>query len=63
VQDSGLTPPVSCSEGTKGEDRATSSDPSPECEPEPQLDGPDENARFTPSINFFTLHNTCNNNT
>jgi hypothetical protein len=29
----------------------------------PQLDGSDENARFTPPINFFILHNTCNNNT
>jgi hypothetical protein len=31
--------------------------------PEPQLDGPDESARFTPLNNFFILHNTCNNNT
>jgi hypothetical protein len=36
---------------------------SPEREPEPQLDGPDESARFTPLNNFFILHNTCNNNT
>jgi hypothetical protein len=36
---------------------------SPEHEPEPQLDGPDESARFTPLNNFFILHNTCNNNT
>jgi hypothetical protein len=56
-------PPVSCGEGTKDEDRAESCDPSPEHEPEPRLDRPDENARFTPPINFFILHNTCNNNT
>jgi hypothetical protein len=56
-------PPVSCGEGTKDEDRAESCDPSPEHEPEPRLDGLDENARFTPPINFFILHNTCNNNT
>jgi hypothetical protein len=36
---------------------------SPEREPEPQLDGPDESARFIPLNNFFILHNTCNNNT
>jgi hypothetical protein len=30
---------------------------------EPQLDGPDESARFTPLNNFFILHSTCNNNT
>jgi hypothetical protein len=56
-------PPVSCGEGTKDEDRAESCDPSPERELEPQLDGADENARFTPPINFFILYNTCNNNT
>jgi hypothetical protein len=28
-----------------------------------RLDGPNENARFTPPINFFILHSTCNNNT
>jgi hypothetical protein len=56
-------PPVSCGEGMKDEDHAESYYPSPECELEPQLDGPDENARFTPPINFFILHNTCNNNT
>jgi hypothetical protein len=55
-------PPRSCSEGTKDEDRAESCDPSPEHEPEPQLDGLGENACFTPPINFFILHNTCNNN-
>jgi hypothetical protein len=40
-----------------------SCDPSPERDPEPQLDGPDENACFTPPMNLFILHNTCNNNT
>jgi hypothetical protein len=55
-------PPVSCNEDTKAEDHAQSCDPSPEHEPEPRLDGPDENARFTLPINFFILHNTCNNN-
>jgi hypothetical protein len=63
VQDSGSTPLVSCSEGTKDEDSAESCDPSPECELEPQLDEPDENACFTLPINFFILHSTCNNNT
>jgi hypothetical protein len=63
VQDSGSTPPVSCGEGTKDEDRAESCDASPECEPEPRLDGLNENAHFTPPINFFILHSTCNNNT
>jgi hypothetical protein len=53
--------PVLCGEGTKDEDRAESSDPSPEHEPEPWLDGPDENARFTPPNNFFILHNTYDN--
>jgi hypothetical protein len=56
-------PPVLCGEGTKDEDRAEFCDPSSEREPEPRLDGPDENARFTPSINFFILHSTWNNNT
>jgi hypothetical protein len=56
-------PLVSCGEGTKDEDRAESCDPLPEHEPEPQLDGLDENARFTPPINFFILYSTCNNNT
>jgi hypothetical protein len=55
-------PPVSYDEGTKAKDHAKSCDPSPEHEPEPRLEGPDENARFTPPINFFILHNTCNNN-
>jgi hypothetical protein len=54
-------PPVSCGEGTKDEDRAESCDPSPKHEPKPQLDGLDENAHFTPPINFFILHSTCNN--
>jgi hypothetical protein len=56
-------PPVSCSEGTKGGYRAESCDPPLECESEPRLDRPDKNARFTPPINFFILHSTCNNNT
>jgi hypothetical protein len=56
-------PPVSCSEGMKDGDRAESCDPSPEREPEPRPNGSDENARFTPPINFFILHSTCNNNT
>jgi hypothetical protein len=63
VQDSRSTPLVSCGEGTKDEDRAESCDLSPEREPEPQPDGSDENARFTPAINLFILHNTCKNNT
>jgi hypothetical protein len=55
---------VLCSDGTKDEDRDESCEPlSPEREPEPQLEGPDENARCTPLNNFFILHNTCNNNT
>jgi hypothetical protein len=55
-------PLVSCGDGTKDEGRAESCDPSPERELEPRLDEPDENACFTPPINFFILHNTCNNN-
>jgi hypothetical protein len=47
----------------KDEDRVESCDPLLKREPEPRLDGPDENARFTPPINFFVLHSTCNNNT
>jgi hypothetical protein len=47
----------------KDEDHAESFDPSPERELAPRLDGLDENARFTPPINFFVLHSTCNNNT
>jgi hypothetical protein len=55
---------VPCGDGTKDNDRGESCDLlSPEREPEPQLDGPDESARFTPLNNFFILHNTCNNNT
>jgi hypothetical protein len=45
------------------EDRVESCDPTMERELKPRLDGPDENARFTPPINFFILHSTCNNNT
>jgi hypothetical protein len=56
-------PPVSFGEGMKDEDRAESCDPSLEREPEPQQDGLDDNAHFTPCINFFILHSTCNNNT
>jgi hypothetical protein len=63
VQDSESTPLVLCYEGTKDEGHVESCDPSPEHEPEPRLDGPDENARFTPPINFFIMHSTCNNNT
>jgi hypothetical protein len=47
----------------KDEDRVESCDPPPERELEPRLDGSDENTRFTPPINFFILHDTCNNNT
>jgi hypothetical protein len=63
VQDSGSTPPVSCGEGMKDEYHAEFCDPSPKCELEPRLDGLDENARFTPPINFFILHSICNNYT
>jgi hypothetical protein len=55
---------VPCGNGMKDEDHGESCDLlSPEREPEPRLDGPDESARFTPLNNFFILHNTCNNNT
>jgi hypothetical protein len=54
---------VSCGEGTNDEDDSESRDPSPERVPEPRLDGLDENARFTPPINFLILHSICNNNT
>jgi hypothetical protein len=48
----------------KDKDRGESCNPlSPEREPEPRLDGPDESAHFTPLNNFFILHSTCNNNT
>jgi hypothetical protein len=56
-------PPVLCGDSTKDKDCAESYDPSPEREPDPQIDGLDENARFTPPINFFIMHITCNNNT
>ena len=53
---------VPCGNGMKDKDHGESCDLlSPECEPEPQLDGPDESARFTLLNNFFILHNTCNN--
>jgi hypothetical protein len=60
VQDSGSTPPphVLCDEGMKDKDRVESCDPSLEREPEPRLDRLDENAHFTPPINFFILHST-----
>jgi hypothetical protein len=48
---------------TKDEDHVESCDPLPERDLEPRLDGPDENARFTPPIHFFILHSTCNYNT
>jgi hypothetical protein len=55
---------VLCGDGMKDEDRDESYNPlSPELEPEPRLDGPDESARLTPLNNFLILHNTCNNNT
>jgi hypothetical protein len=54
---------IVCGDGTKDEDHAESCDPSLEREPESRLDGLDENARFTPPINFFIPHNTYNNNT
>jgi hypothetical protein len=55
---------VPCGDGTKNKDCGESLDLlSPECEPEPRLDEPDEGAPFTPLNNFFILHNTCNNNT
>jgi hypothetical protein len=63
VQDSRSTPPVPCSDGTKDEDHAESCDPLSEDVLEPRLDGPDENAHFTPPIHSFILHSTCNNNT
>jgi hypothetical protein len=48
----------------KDEDRGESFDLlSLEWELEPQLDGSDENARFTPPSNFFILHNTYKSNT
>jgi hypothetical protein len=55
---------VPCDDDTKDEDSGESCNLlSPEHEPEPRLDMPDESARFTPLNNFFILHNTCNNNT
>jgi hypothetical protein len=58
-----MHPLVSCGEGMKDEDCVVSCDPSWDHEPEPRLDGSDENTHFTPPINFFILHNTCNNDT
>jgi hypothetical protein len=59
-----LDPAVMCGDVTKDKDCGESCDPlSPEHEPEPRLDGPDESARFIPLNNFFIMHNTCNNNT
>jgi hypothetical protein len=55
---------VPCSDGTKDKDCGESCNPlSLEHELEPQLDGPDKSALFTPLTNFFIQHNTCNNNT
>jgi hypothetical protein len=55
---------VSCGDGMKDEYYGGSCDPlSPEREPEPRLDRPDESARFTPLNNFFILHNISKNNT
>jgi hypothetical protein len=56
-------PPVWCGDGMMDEDYVESCDPSAERELEPRLDWPDENTRFTPPINLFILHSTCNNNT
>jgi hypothetical protein len=47
----------------KDNDHVESCDPSSERELEPQLDGLDESACFTPLNNFLILHSTCNNNT
>jgi hypothetical protein len=65
VQDSGLTPRSRAVKARKMKivQSLVIHDPSPECELEPWLEEPDENARFTPPINFFILHSTCNNNT
>jgi hypothetical protein len=49
-------PPVSCSEGTRDEDHAESCYPSPECEPEPRLDWPDENALSTYQFLHLAQH-------
>jgi hypothetical protein len=55
---------VLCGDATKDKDHGESCDPlSPEREPEPWLDGPDESAHFTPLNNFIILHNTYNKNT
>jgi hypothetical protein len=55
---------VPCGNGTKDENHGESCNPlSPERKPEPQLDGPDKSACFTPLDNFFILHSTCKNNT
>jgi hypothetical protein len=53
---------VPCGEGMKDEDHGESCDLlSSVRELEPQLDGLDESAHFTPLNNFFILHSTCNN--
>jgi hypothetical protein len=55
---------IPCGDGMKDEDRGKSCDLlSLESELEPRLDGPDENAQFTPPSNFYILHNTCKNDT
>jgi hypothetical protein len=59
-----IDPLVSCGDATKDKDRAEYCDPlSPEREPEPRLDVPDDSACFTPLNNFFILHSIYNNNT
>jgi hypothetical protein len=47
----------------KDEDCGKSFDPlSLECEPEPQLDRPDESTHFTPPNNFYTTLATTTHN-
>jgi hypothetical protein len=59
-----LNPVVPCGNGMKDKVRGESCNPlSPEREPEPRLDRPDESACFTPLNNFFIMHSTCNDNT
>jgi hypothetical protein len=58
-----LDPAVPCGDVTKDKDCGESCDPlSSEREPEPQLDGPDESARFTPLNNFCTTVATTTHN-
>jgi hypothetical protein len=59
-----LNPVVPCGNGMKDKDHGESCNPlSLEREPDPQLDGPDGSACFTPLNNFFIMHSTCNDNT